>query len=135
MKEASIGPAEYDAILAVLDRVPDPEIPAVTVTDLGIVREVRRSPAAVVITPTYTGCPATIAIEASVRVALDQAGFGAVLIVTVLSPPWSTDDISPRGRERLLAYGIAPPPPGAASSKLRDGVPVKCPQCGSPDTV
>ena len=123
------------AILAVLDEVPDPEIPAVSVTDLGIVREVRTSPPAVVITPTYTGCPATLAIEASVRIALDRAGYAAVPVETVLSPPWSTDWISQRGRERLLAYGIAPPPPGASGPSLRGSETVSCPRCGSTDTV
>src|SRR5437868_3897998 len=97
-------------IMAVLDDVPDPEIPAVTVTDLGIVRGVRAEPPAVLVTPTYTGCPATLVIEASIRAALDGAGFGDIGIETVLSPPWSTDWISDRGRERLQRYGIAPPP-------------------------
>ena len=123
------------AILAVLDEVPDPEIPAVSVTDLGIVREVRACPPAVVITPTYTGCPATLAIEASVRMALDRAGYAAVAVETVLSPPWSTDWISQRGRERLLAYGIAPPPLGASGPSLRGSETVSCPQCGSTDSV
>ena len=130
-----LDPADQDAILAVLDEVPDPEIPAVTLTDLGIVREVRTEPPAVVVTPTYTGCPATLAIETSIRVALDRAGFAAGPIETVLSPPWSTDDISERGRERLLAYGIAPPPPGSGRKTLRGTEAVACPRCGSTDTV
>ena len=121
-------------IMAVLDEVPDPEIPAVTVTDLGIVRGVRQAPPTVLLTPTYTGCPATLAIEASVRIALDRAGFGEVGIETVLAPAWSTDWISPRGRERLRDYGIAPPPPGAAARGLRGDVAVECPRCDSTRT-
>ena len=135
MASVALKLADREAILAILDQVPDPEIPAVSVTDLGIVRAIRRAPPAVVITPTYTGCPATLAIEASVRVALDQGGYGAVPIETVLSPPWTTDNISARGRERLLAYGIAPPPPGAARGSLHAPDVVACPRCGSSDTV
>ncbi len=118
-------------ILAVLDDVPDPEIPAVTVTDLGIVRGLRAKPPTVLVTPTYTGCPATLAIEASIRSALDAAGFGEVGIETVLAPPWSTDWITDRGRERLKDYGIAPPPRGAAAHRLGGDEPVACPRCNS----
>lgn len=116
------------AIMAVLATVPDPEIPVVSVLDLGIVRGVRRNPPAVLITPTYTGCPATLVIEQSVRAVLDGAGFGAVPVETVLSPPWTTDWISEAGRAKLLAYGIAPPSPRGSDV-------VACPQCGSVATV
>lgn len=112
-------------IWQVLEGVPDPEIPAVSVVDLGIVREVRLD--RVLITPTYTGCPATIAIEQDIRAALDAAGFSDVAIETVLSPPWTTDWISPAGRAKLRAYGIAPPTPAGARA-------VECPQCGSTRT-
>ena len=120
--------------MAALADVPDPEIPAVSVVDLGIVRGVRADPAAVLVTPTYTGCPATLVIEASIRAALDCAGFEDIGIETVLSPPWSTDWISERGRERLERYGIAPPPRGVAAGHLRGDGPVACPQCGSFET-
>jgi ring-1,2-phenylacetyl-CoA epoxidase subunit PaaD len=113
------------AIMAVLDRVPDPEIPAVSITDLGIVRDVLDNPPRVRITPTYTGCPATLAIEQMIRDALDEAGFGGVFVERQLFPPWTTDWISERGRERLKAYGIAPPDPNAK---------VPCPRCGSMET-
>ena len=113
------------AILAVLDTVPDPEIPVLSITDLGIVRGVAENPPRVLVTPTYTGCPATIAIEAAIREALDKAGFGEVQIERVLFPPWTTDWITDRGRKRLKAYGIAPPDPSATA---------ECPQCGSTDT-
>ena len=119
-------------IRAILANVPDPEIPAVSVIDLGIVREI--SADRVVITPTYTGCPATIAIEQSIRAALDANGFSDVAIETALSPPWSTDWISDKGREDLRAYGIAPPPKGAAVSSLKNRIAAECPRCGSSNT-
>ena len=122
------------SIMALLAEVPDPEIPAVSVIDLGIVRGVRAEPPAVLITPTYTGCPATLVIEMSIRAALDANGYRDVAIETVLSPPWTTDWISDEGRERLRAFGIAPPPKGSASTALRGDVPVECPQCGSTNT-
>jgi ring-1,2-phenylacetyl-CoA epoxidase subunit PaaD len=112
-------------IWSVLESVPDPEIPVLSVVDLGIVREVE--PDRVRITPTYTGCPATQVIERDLRSALDAAGYRHVRIETVLSPPWTTDWISPAGREKLHAYGIAPPVPRGETA-------VHCPQCGSADT-
>lgn len=126
--------ADEAAIMAALAEVPDPEIPAVSVVDLGIVRGIERDPPAVLITPTYSGCPATLAIELSVRQALDGAGFTDLPIRTVLSPAWTTDWISDLGRDRLRAYGIAPPPRGAAESSLRAADAVECPRCGSDHT-
>ncbi len=110
-------------IRAVLETVMDPEIPVVSVVDLGIVREV--SAERVAITPTYSGCPATEVIERTIREALDAAGFGDVRIETELAPPWTTDWISDKGRAALNAYGIAPPDLAKAAT---------CPQCGSTDT-
>ncbi len=115
---------DKEAVMAVLDRVPDPEIPVLSITDLGIVRGIRDD--RVLITPTYTGCPATLAIEQLIRDALDEAGFGDVFVERQLFPPWTTDWISERGRERLHAYGIAPPSQSATA---------ECPLCGSTDTV
>ena len=114
------------AIMAVLETVPDPEIPVLSITDLGIVRDIEDDPPRVLITPTYTGCPATLAIEQLIRDALDRAGFGDVYVERQLFPPWTTDWISERGRERLKAYGIAPPSPSAEA---------ECPLCGSTNTV
>lgn len=111
------------AIWSVLEGVPDPEIPALSIVDLGIVRAVHEGK--VVITPTYSGCPATQVIEQSIREALDASGFRSVVIETVLSPPWTTDWISQAGRERLAAYGIAPPDPAETAT---------CPRCGSANT-
>ena len=121
----AIRPLGMSELWSVLERVPDPEIPVVSVVDLGIVREVH--PDRVVLTPTYTGCPATLVIETMVRVALDKAGFEHVAIETVLSPPWTTDWITPEGRRKLRDYGIAPPTPTGTGA-------VECPQCGSSST-
>ena len=110
-------------IWAVLESVADPEIPVLSVVDLGIVRDVR--PDRIVITPTYTGCPATQVIERDIRDALDAAGYAQVAIETALAPPWTTDWISAAGKAKLHAYGIAPPTPKGD---------VACPQCGSTDT-
>jgi ring-1,2-phenylacetyl-CoA epoxidase subunit PaaD len=120
------------ALRAVFAGVPDPEIPCVSVLDLVIVRDIH--PDRVVITPTYTGCPATLAIEQMVRAALDANGFGGVAIETTLSPPWSTDWISDEGREKLRAFGIAPPPKGASASSLKNAQVAACPRCGSSHT-
>jgi ring-1,2-phenylacetyl-CoA epoxidase subunit PaaD len=121
--------------------VPDPEIPVVTLDDLGILREVRAEGARVVVelTPTYTGCPATQVIADDVRRALADGGFDDADVRVVLSPAWTTDWISADGRRKLREYGIAPP--GARS---RDGASVMrfvprasetiaCPRCGSSD--
>jgi ring-1,2-phenylacetyl-CoA epoxidase subunit PaaD len=122
---ASLGTSGVEGIWSVVRGVPDPEIPVISLADLGIVREVSED--RVVITPTYTGCPATQVIERDVRAALDAAGYRHVRIETVLSPAWTTDWISEEGREKLRAYGIAPPVP--AGSQV-----VACPQCGSTAT-
>src|SRR5947208_16000074 len=114
------------AIMAVLEGVQDPEIPVLSITDLGIVRGIVDDPPRVRISPTYTGCPATVAIEQAIRAALDSSGYRDVHIERVLFPPWTTEWITPRGRQRLKAYGIAPPDPSATA---------QCPQCGSTDTV
>jgi ring-1,2-phenylacetyl-CoA epoxidase subunit PaaD len=119
------GEGDIERIRQVLASVPDPEIPVISVVDLGIVREVDGD--RVVITPTYTGCPATQAIERDIRDALDSAGYRGVRIETVLSPPWTTDWITAEGREKLLAYGIAPPMAAGERAPA-------CPQCGSAET-
>ena len=126
--EAMSGPADAalaDRIRSVLAEVPDPEIPVLSVLDLGIVRDIDTAVPAVSLTPTYTGCPATLAIETAVRTALDSAGLPEVKIVRRLVPAWTTDWISPSGREKLRAYGIAPPE-GPTSPA--------CPRCGSKNT-
>ncbi len=124
---ASVAEQTIDeaALMAVLETIPDPEIPVLTITDLGIVRGFAENPARVLISPTYTGCPATVAIEMLIREALDKNGFSNVYIERVLFPPWTTDWMTDRGRERLKAYGIAPPNSSATA---------ECPLCGSIET-
>jgi ring-1,2-phenylacetyl-CoA epoxidase subunit PaaD len=120
----------------VLDRVMDPEIPVISVVDLGIVREVRESGDGleVVITPTYSGCPATRQIEQDIGAALAEAGIAARLSI-VLSPAWTTDWISEAGREKLASYGIAPPVGRAGKRAMFGTEPqVACPQCGAGET-
>ena len=132
-----------EAAWAVLQRVPDPEVPVISVVELGIVRAIADGPAGgieVTLTPTYSGCPATEAIEAAVVEALEAAGLGPVQVHTQRAPAWTTDWISDEGRRKLREYGIAPPDPtrrpgdGAAPIRLVRPARVPCPRCGSADT-
>lgn len=125
------------AAWAALDAVMDPEIPVLSLRELGIVRGVQLGESGgvqVMLTPTYSGCPATEVIAGSVRQALENAGLGPVEIVQQLNPPWTTDWITPEGRRKLREYGIAPP--GAASEAVVRLHPrtVECPRCGSAHT-
>lgn len=119
----------------VLGGVRDPEIPVLSIVDLGVVRYVRWTDSdglCVGITPTYSGCPATEVIRESVKHALLQAGFADAVIESVLFPPWTSDWLSERGRAKLASFGIAPPVGSAASSRELSGSPrVACPRCGS----
>ena len=118
----------------ILAAVPDPEIPVLSIVDLGIVRHVTMSDGEmrVGLTPTYSGCPATEVIRASVRAALDAAGFGHAVLEEVLSPPWSSDWLSEAGRRKLRAFGIAPPEEAVAHPRqLWGAASVTCPRCGS----
>lgn len=119
-----------------LAEVPDPEIPVLSITDLGIVRDVQCGSGVVVsLAPTYSGCPATEVIEASVIAALEDRGVSDVSVKRVLSPPWTTDWISDSGRQKLKEYGIAPPERGAGKSALLRGErSVACPRCESENT-
>jgi ring-1,2-phenylacetyl-CoA epoxidase subunit PaaD len=129
-----------DEAYAVLDTVPDPEVPAISVVELGIVREVAIAADGgvdVTITPTYSGCPAMFEIEKDIRTALEDAGAPRVAIATVLAPAWTTDWIGPAAREKLRRYGIAPPGKAEAGDLVmlkRRTVSVACPHCGSRDT-
>ncbi len=125
-----VSRAGVDEIRAILDGVRDPEMPALSITDLGIVREIRQEDDTVVValTPTYSGCPATRVIQDDVVRALHENGIESVRVEVRLAPAWSTDWLTPRGRERLREFGIAPP------SGIVDGpvvVSVACPRCGS----
>ena len=127
----------------VLAEVLDPEVPVVSVCDLGIVRDVRIDGEGieVVLTPTYSGCPATEVIEAGVRSALDDAGLGPVTVRLQRAPAWTTDWISADGRRKLREYGIAPPGPADLSQGVamrfmpnRALVRMRCPRCNSETT-
>jgi ring-1,2-phenylacetyl-CoA epoxidase subunit PaaD len=116
-----------EQILGWLSEVADPEIPVLSITDLGIVRDVDCSDGVTVaVAPTYSGCPATEVIEALVAAALEERGVDKVRVERVLSPPWTTDWITPEGREKLRLYGIAPP-------ERRDQ-PIACPRCSAENT-
>jgi ring-1,2-phenylacetyl-CoA epoxidase subunit PaaD len=133
-----------------LREVPDPEIPVLSIVDLGIVREVQCAPqrgfAKVTITPTYSGCPAMVAIEEEIRATMKRHGIDDLVLETVLSPAWTTDWMSEDAKERLRAYGVAPPPTlvnitGSKTETLMVGMDfdartssVACPQCGSTRT-
>ena len=124
---------------AVLATVMDPEIPVLTIADLGVLRAVERNGARVVvtITPTYSGCPAMAEIRADIVAALHRAGVDDVEVRTVLSPAWTTDWLTEAGRRALREAGIAPPGPrhdGPVLVPLGRGPVLACPQCGSPDT-
>ncbi|MGW4031934.1 1,2-phenylacetyl-CoA epoxidase subunit PaaD [Streptomyces sp. NPDC004838] len=124
--------------------VPDPELPVLTLEELGILRGLRiLGPGSVEVelTPTYTGCPAVETMTADIERVLHDHGVPEVSVVKVLSPAWSTDDISAEGRRKLAEFGIAPPRPHATGSSTRSPagpVPltlsVRCPHCGSTDT-
>jgi len=120
-----------------LDAVPDPELPALSITDLGIVRDVHWNDETLVVavTPTYSGCPANEVIRDDVARALHEHGVSNVRVETRLAPAWTTDWISSRGRSRLKEYGIMPP---AHNASLADGpivsTIVRCPRCNAADT-
>lgn len=116
--------------------VPDPELPMLTIADLGILRDVRErdGEVTVTITPTYSGCPAMAQIAADLRRRLEEAGYEDVEIRTALSPAWTTDWITPDGRRKLSEAGIAPPTAGPVLVTLATRPAVPCPRCGSADT-
>jgi ring-1,2-phenylacetyl-CoA epoxidase subunit PaaD len=123
----------------VLEQVEDPEIPAVSIVDLGLIRSI--TPRAdgtldVGLSPTYVGCPATEVIRRSVESALRDGGVGAFEVRNVLEPAWTSDWISAEGRRKLLEYGIVPPERSASSMRevLRGSTPLACPRCASTDT-
>ena len=142
--DVAAGTARIAQAWRVLGEVLDPEVPALSVCDLGLVRDVieRGEALEIVLTPTYSGCPATEVIEHDVLAAIDRAGLGPATVTLRRAPAWSSDWISAQGRDKLRAYGIAPPGP-----VLRDGaVPIRflgrglkaatvpCPRCGSHQT-
>jgi len=133
-----------DDVMRWLAEVPDPEIPVVSVVDLGIVRDVAfdGDTLVVTITPTYSGCPATSVIAFEVEAAIRAKGVDKLRLENKLSPPWSTDWIGPEAREKLRQYGIAPPIDGTAADGRRvarllgeGNAKVECPRCGSANTA
>lgn len=122
-------PINQLTIHQLLSKVTDPEIPVISVIDLGIVREVRETETGVevIITPTYSGCPAMMEIERNIRNGLKEAGYENVKVTTVLSPAWTTDWMTEEGERKLEEYGIAPPNPKAPKD-------IACPQCKSKNT-
>ncbi len=135
-----------DEIWHWLSEVPDPEIPVISVTDLGIIRDVgwQDDTLVVTVTPTYSGCPATTVINLDIERALAEKGLDKVRLERRLSPAWTTDWISAAGREKLRAYGIAPPIDGTAEDGIlmkridrlsgRSNLTIACPRCGSTKT-
>ncbi|KAM9862194.1 putative 1,2-phenylacetyl-CoA epoxidase, subunit D [Leucobacter sp. BZR 635] len=119
-------------------QVPDPEVPVLTIEDLGVLRDatVTAGEVSVVLTPTYSGCPAIDQMRDDVTARLHEAGYARVRVTTTLSPAWTTDWMSEDGKRKLAAYGIAPP---HVRSALGDGpvrlqLSIKCPRCHSPNT-
>ncbi|WP_405898730.1 phenylacetate-CoA oxygenase subunit PaaJ [Streptomyces sp. NBC_00727] len=129
-----------EELLSLAGSVPDPELPVLTLEELGVVRGVDVSDpegrVTVRLTPTYTGCPAIEAMSADIERVLHDHGVAEVTVRTVLSPAWSTDDISAEGRRKLAEFGIAPPRPHDAASggPVPLALSVRCPHCGSTDT-
>ncbi|WP_421751293.1 1,2-phenylacetyl-CoA epoxidase subunit PaaD [Croceimicrobium sp.] len=128
-----------EAIWKILKNVADPEIPVLTVVDMGVVREVEIQDQKIVvsITPTYSGCPAMNEIESNIRWALEEAGYNEVEIKTLLSPPWTTDWMTDEGKAKLQEYGIAPPEGSSADKSVLFGEAKKvmCPRCKSRNTT
>jgi ring-1,2-phenylacetyl-CoA epoxidase subunit PaaD len=125
-----------DELFEILDSVKDPEVPVLSVVELGIVRDAEAHAGGVVvtITPTYSGCPAMHEIEQEIRAALERQNVGAVEIRTTYTPAWTTDWIGPEARAKLEAYGIAPPGPSDESELVplrRRASSVRCPYCKS----
>jgi ring-1,2-phenylacetyl-CoA epoxidase subunit PaaD len=123
---------------AAVETVVDPEIPVLTIADLGVLRDVRLAEderIEVVITPTYSGCPAMNMIALEIEAAIERAGLGRPRVTTVLHPAWTTDWLTAGGREKLRAYGIAPPEGKAGGRRALFGEEqVACPRCGSHET-
>lgn len=142
----AVSLASTDQVWTWLSEVPDPEIPVVSVIELGIVREVRWEGRTLVVavTPTYSGCPATAVIDLMIENHLREKGVDDLRLERRLSPPWTTDWVTDAGRDKLRAYGIAPPVDGTASDGVlagraarlsgRSNLRIACPRCTSTDT-
>jgi ring-1,2-phenylacetyl-CoA epoxidase subunit PaaD len=131
-RDTELRQRAWDAAASVVD----PEIPVLTIADLGVLRDVvlDGDRVEVAITPTYSGCPAMNMVALEIELALERAGFRQPKVRTVLSPAWTTDWMSDDGRRKLREYGIAPPQAGSGRRALFGEQTVACPQCGSEDT-
>ena len=131
-RDAELARRAWDAAATVVD----PEIPVLTISDLGVLREVDVTDGRVdvAITPTYSGCPAMNMIALEIELALERAGFREAKVHTVLSPAWTTDWMSEEGRRKLKEYGIAPPLASSSRRALFGVQQIACPQCGSNNT-
>ncbi|KYG21192.1 phenylacetate-CoA oxygenase [Bradyrhizobium sp. AT1] len=131
-RDSELRRRAWDAAASVVD----PEIPVLTIADLGVLRDVvfAGDHVEVAITPTYSGCPAMNMISLEIEVALERAGFRRPKVRTVLSPAWTTDWMTEEGRQKLRAYGIAPPQASSSRRALFGEQAVACPQCGSENT-
>lgn len=125
-----------NAIWKILETVKDPEVPVLSVVDLGVIRAValEEQQVTVTITPTYTGCPAMDMISMHIKMALNAAGYQTT-IQTILSPAWTTDWMTENGKQQLKAYGIAPPVGKSFDQAYLEDIIVPCPQCNSTHTV
>jgi ring-1,2-phenylacetyl-CoA epoxidase subunit PaaD len=130
-----LQPAEIPQIWHCLQQISDPELPVLSITDLGMVRDVERDGAGwhITFTPTYSGCPATEYLLNAIEQTLNEAGFSPVKITISLSPAWTTDWMNADARQRLREYGVAPPQGQTCEKPLAHG-PVQCPRCGSEHT-
>jgi len=139
----AVSTSRVDAAWRVLANVPDPEVPAISVCELGIVRDVivHDDGLEIVLTPTYSGCPATEVIEHDILQAIEAAGLGPARATLRRAPAWTTDWISEDGKRKLLAYGIVPPGPATGAEvpirffpRAAKVAALACPRCGSVDT-
>lgn len=126
-------------IWTLMESVPDPEVPVLNILDLGVVRDIivaETGQIEIVITPTYSGCPAMNVIEVNIKAILQEAGYNDVKVRTILSPAWTTDWLSEEGKRKLKAYGIAPPVGSSADKRalFEEEKDIQCPQCDSLNT-
>lgn len=130
---------DKESIMRFLAEIPDPEIPVISIVDLGVVREVNPDGenVEIIITPTYSGCPAMKQMEDDIRKTLTERGFKGVTITTTYNPPWTTDWLSEASKQKLQKYGIAPPEESTSDKSFITGQPktITCPHCKSKNTV
>lgn len=132
-----IRPHTKEEIFNILSVIPDPEIPVITIEEMGMLRDVRLTDKGyeVILTPTYTGCPAMGIIEQDIKMTLNKNGVSQVIVKLVYEPAWTTDWMSDKAKDKLRLYGIAPPMHSSCSQDVFSHNIIKCPNCGSTDTV